>query len=268
MVGVSVVLLGGCSGSPQVQSAPAVRAVVDEVRGTVRLPLDDYRPTFADYDVSAYALEIKTAACVKAHGFGYRPIDRAGHSQAATSYGVWSLAQARRYGYAPVPDPVSDALQARVASTSTAQDQIVQQCMTMPQMRDVKVAWASELATLKFLRYDRPIDTGPGQAVLEEWRACLEDAGITPPGQPQKLTEYVWTPPGVEGMSAEQKLTTAVADVTCKRKVNLVQRLADLEAGTQEQIIAAHGPELVAYRDLWRARLATAQKVIDGYHGA
>jgi hypothetical protein len=85
---------------------------------------------------------------------------------------------------------------------------------------------------------------------------------------PTRSQEYDWTPPKVAGMSSAARVSTAVADVKCKEKVHLVQRLADIEAGIQLKLISQHVAALAAYRTLWRARLVAAQKVIESYGGS
>jgi hypothetical protein len=258
----------GCGGAPEAEASPGAKAAVDQTRGTVTLPLDQFMPTAAERNTFTYAVDIKAAECAKSKGVDFRPIDLRTSTPDA-GFGVWQLDRAEKYGYDRLPAPGQAATTARNGAMSETESNVIYACQVKPELKSVKFPSAA-LGKLRFMRTlssVRPIDTKQGQSVLKEWQDCLKASGITPPGMPEQFQEYDWTPPEVKGMNTEARLRTAVTDVKCKEKVRLVQRLADIQAGMQQKVISEHASELVAYRDLWRARLATAQKVIDGYHG-
>jgi hypothetical protein len=261
--------VSSCAGSADTGATTDVKAVVDAARGVIETPLDAYLPTEAQQNLFAYAVEIKAAGCAAARGVSYTPIKRQ-NLPADNEFGVWQMSHATRYGYGVQEDPTGAALSERESAMSEAEKQVVYDCMIRPEMSEVKYP-SSGLAKMPFMREvtsKRPIDTSLGKKVVNEWRDCLKKADITPPGEPKEFEEYDWTPPEVGGMKPEAQLQTAVADVKCKDQVRLVQREADIQAGMEHKVIAEHGPELAGFRDTWRGRLAAAQKVIDGYHGA
>ena len=256
---------GTISRAPNAQMIGGDGAVVDPVRGTVRLPLDAYLPSRAERGVFAYAVDIAAARCARAKGVEVRPLKRSS-SEVAEGFGVWRLADARSFGYgSPPADASMRAFDARFAGMSDVDRNAVRDCELRPETAELKYPIRRMGTMLPFLRElsrVRSIDTRQGHKVLDDWRRCLEEADITPPENPKILMEYDWRPPEVPSMSPRSRLRTAVADVECKEETRLVQRLSDIEAGRQRMVMAGHESQLVAYRELWHEHLAVAQKVV------
>jgi hypothetical protein len=270
MVVALSLMTASCSENADIGTATDGKAVVDVSSGVIETPLDAYLPTQAQRDVFPYALEIKAAECAAAQGVSYTPIER--HTdQSGSDYGVWRMDNATKFGYdfEASAAMTEEALEKRELAMSEADRQVVNDCMTRPEMGSVKFpnGRMAEMSFMHELTMARPIDTPRGKEILNEWRSCLKEAGITPPGEPEQLQEYDWIPPEVSGMEPEAQFQTAVADVTCKDQVQLVQREADIQAGMEQKVIDEHASELAAFREVWMTHLDDAQKVIDGYHG-
>ncbi|GAA3608309.1 hypothetical protein GCM10022223_25400 [Kineosporia mesophila] len=269
-VAVLTLAVSGCSQAPEADMSTGAVAQVDAVSGTIALPLDEYLPTATQATVFTHAVDIKARECAKAQGIDFRVI-MPDPQPVNNNYGVWRKSQAEKYGYGqPIPQTVPVDSQHN-ANLSEAEGKVVYDCMVKPEVSQVKYPGKLIKGDLPFLRTltrVRSIDTKQGQEILKEWHNCLKENDIAAPSMPEEMTVYDWTPPNVGSMTPEERFQAALIDVACKDKVDLVQRLADIEAGQQKAVIDGHTAELAAFRDTWQRNLTAAQKVVDEFSGA
>jgi hypothetical protein len=255
-------VLASCSSGDS--SAPAVKAKVDPASGSVVLPFDEYWPTPEDTGRLAYALNLTLSACMRKHGITY-PAVRPPASAALTSwgaYGVWRMDDARRYGYDP-PVPDRKSLQEPQLQGREAQQE--EQCLQTPEAKALRLSTyyrPEVMQQYSFMRLPPVTSTPAGKQVLDEWRSCLTQAQVPVPPAVPDGAPVVWVSPDLDKATPEQRIKDAVADVTCKQKVDLVQRIADLEAAAQQAVVKDHQDELAAFRQIWLPMRQQADRAI------
>ncbi len=255
-------VLTGCSSGEA--EAPAVKAKVDPASGSVTLPFDEYWPTPEDTGRLAHALNITLSACMRKHGFTY-PAVRPPASLALTSwaaYGVWRMDDARRYGYDP-PVPDAKSLREPVLTGAAAKQQ--EQCLEAPEAKNLRLGTyyrPDVMQQYRFMQLPPVTGTEEGRKVVAEWRSCLDGKKVPVPPEPAEGVAMAWVSPEMESKTPEQRIQYAVADVTCKQQVDLVQRLADLEAAAQQAVVKDHQDELVAFRKIWLPMRENADRVL------
>ncbi len=97
------------------------------------------------------------------------------------------------------------------------------------------------------------------KAAWSDWSACMTQAGFKY-DTPWKASDGF----GERTTPSQREITTAVADVTCRQRTNLVGRWMAVEAAYQERQIAAHEGEYHEYRQMIDTALSRAKAVLAG----
>ncbi len=92
--------------------------------------------------------------------------------------------------------------------------------------------------------------------IVAEWSQCMAAAGwdIDSPGEAHRLR----TADDPDGMEP------AVADVRCKQKVDLVDRLLDIESSVQATLLIDNAESISRLQTSWRAAVERANAVLEG----
>jgi len=215
------------SGTP---TAAAPVAVVDEVAGTITLPLDAWMWSPVDQATSQTAIELAASRCMATAGMadelpflGPVPVQ-----PAHVDYGVWQRDVVEATGYASlVPaDPPGGGLDGDDPRIATQRD-----CYT--------AAYATYGVDAQAIQdggpqgYESPAYVPEGIALLDEWRRCMTDHDVA------TSTEEAWAvPSGATTASLTAQVRIGLVDVECKESMNFVQRFAEVEAAEQLDYIA------------------------------
>lgn len=248
--------------------APLLTASVDEDAGTIALPADQFFLTEAELDEVVSASGVAMINCLEAAGI--ESVEGRGRvipdNDMSRVYGLWRMADAEQYGYiTPESDEKLEALARNSrggGEMSEAELAARHECATTPELIRFqnpypKADWVSELSAAS----SAAESSVEWQAVISEWEECLADAGV-------EVEPGALTPTGLDYTAIDRREVTesdvriAVADVTCKHDVDLIQRLADLEAAAQSPVIAQHRDEMLAARAELDAILADARRVL------
>ena len=239
----------------------------------LRLPLDTYLLSIAESARLARASRILLRQCVAGFGLDYATPDPAAVGPRTWNerrYGLTDPDQAAR-GYWPrdrtvPPRPRHAAVTAAVTAVVTGTGSPTVHGRPVPSGGCTAQAYrqltandppgadrylAQRLSSDSFFasRQDQPV-----RAATSAWSACLRAAGHpypTPldPPQDSRFQGPVATP---------LEIATATADVTCKRRTNLVGAWYADETGRQRALIAANLPALQRARAAFDAELAVA----------
>ncbi|MGW6128643.1 hypothetical protein ACWFNE_01325 [Cellulomonas sp. NPDC055163] len=241
---------------PTAGAVPAY-PVVDLDAGTVRLPLDDWLIDAADQAVLVAAAEHSADRCLEAAGYGehssfsgLRPVRRG-----LVDYGVWVRADVEARGYQDLvetsddqgtggnrPPPPEEFFAASRACHGAALDA----GLTYDPSGFESLApegWTSALRT------------DAGRTVAAEWAACLAEQGVaTPP-----VDDGVMVPVGVLDAPLDEQVRVGLLDVACKEQLDVVPRLAEIDAAAQLAYIERARPYLEALRPVQQAALVKAR---------
>ena len=255
---------------PAPGDAPA--AVVDLATGAITLPLDELTLSPRDQVVIEWARSLSVSRCMEEAGYGANhrfappelPADiPSSHHGINGSYGVWVREQVATYGYGGPSwhdTELWDSADRRAGGDDAAAAELACSLAAI----DEGLGYSQE----QFDAWDAVAPEGwqpaqyttEGQAVLEEWRACLTAAGVTPPGPDEGMI-----PPGVMGAPPAEQVRVGLIDVTCKEDLDVVQRLADVDAAQQWAYLERGGREYLQERAAAdRAMLATAEALLAG----
>jgi len=236
---------------------PEGRATVDETTGVIVLPLDRYSLTVKERATVEYGRLLLIRQCMRAKGLDYLVIDRRGEKpQSSRRYGIWVMHEATRYGYVPPP---ASATEKKILGDNRAKP---------PAWHDAAIACGQEIGNRAALPDPMPGDVASfkgypdfmaspeAQAVIEEWRACLREAGVTPP-PPDEIY-----PPDGPNNDLQTQIKVAVVDVQCKQRTRLVHRLAALEADVQGRLISENEAKLNEQRSMLEHVIREAEEAI------
>jgi hypothetical protein len=273
LVGAAVILGGtGCgAGAPAPSGAAA--APVPRLLRTVdlRLPLDDYLMTLPDSARLARAVRLLQADCLRRLGFraGVEPVRSVGpRSWNDRRYGLSDPAQAP-HGYWP---DGRTSFGSRPRSTAgAAEGAALTGSVRAVHGRPVPGGGCAGEASRRLLGHDPAgVDRQLAQrlsydsftasrrdravvAATAAWSACMAAAGhpyagpLDPPADPR--FQAAFTP---------LEAATAIADIGCKQRTNLVGIWAGAEAATQRALIAGNRAGLELARTAVTAELAAA----------
>jgi len=253
---------GGGSGRPHISVAPIPPAGSAQ---TVALPLDSYEQvSVQEQDALAAADDQLTQRCMAAAGFSYPVAAEPGDGGVTVQgiedggYGVTSLAQAETYGYRQpshgagsagpgnfvIPASVGVQNKHGTAWTSALLGFVPGARANAPQHQGCLQAANTELygkisgnpdpdpvpqITIQAAQWTQ---SDPRiLAVQRAWSACMARSGLAYK-TPAQAEEHDWpsTPTPAE-------ITTAVADVRCKTRTNLVNTWLTVEAAYQQALI-------------------------------
>lgn len=225
------------------EAAPAVQpqdleVAVDTTDGTITLPWDRYFLTDHEQAEVNRASGLAVRACAAERGYDLPAVGDTGSFPSDRRYGIWWMPEVEVYGY-DVPTTPGQAGDTPPPPTDE-QTAILEECHQTPTVQQLGSGTRLSEVTPDFAA--QAFESDAGRRVFRDWEACLEvhglrrDEAISPWAVSDGTGER---PPGV---------ATAVIDAQCKEDVDLVARLAQLEANLQAPYIAEHRAELIAMR--------------------
>ncbi|MEH1100492.1 hypothetical protein [Micromonospora sp. CPCC 205561] len=242
--------------------AQAAGARVDHRTGTIVLPLDQFGVSNAEIRTVDYAINLLLRACMAANGHTFEAIDhRAGPMTTDRRYGVWIESEVARHGYQEPPPtgPQRRLMEQNSAPMTGAEEATRRSCLGaapvralhLPDLHAQRAAAAS---------YEQALASPPGRDLLDRWRRCLHDEGVTaaPPG-----SDGTWTPAGVSSTDIARSRRIALVDVGCKQRLKLVAGLADIEGEIQREMVRKDLVRLRAERQRVERVLVSAGEVIE-----
>jgi hypothetical protein len=275
---VGIALLTGCAQRPATGATPAAGAAGAGapalLRTTeLRLPLDAYQPTLAQYARLAVANRALVRRCMRALGYDYVVAEPATAGPA-----TWNE---RRYGLSdPAPAehgywPASRVAPSRPRHTATTPAMTA--AVTGVGARDSRVpaGGCSAQAFRELTAHDPPgadrylaqrlsSDSFFGsrrdptvEAATREWSACMAAAGFSYSGPLDPPRDERFQGPA----AAPLEVATARADVACKQRSNLIGTWYATESARQVALVTANQPALELARDAFAAELAVAAGV-------
>lgn len=275
-------LLAGCvatNGATTVGAEPSldddtvgqfssVIALLDRELGSITLPLDSYAMNRAEATQIEIANDILLDRCLRESGLRNPYLGKIDRTEspliADRRFGPWT-SSVNQYGYELPPNPVAD----QIGNILVAQDQ---------QYSDAEARCFEDTEFLPLLTYDdsqanadeSPISLGARgvveaygyaqaspdwQAARTDWWDCMRDQGVTPRTGPTDWAPEIPADP-------EAAIRTAAIDVGCKDRVDLVQRLSNLEARYQAAFESEHLGALQAQRQEVEGLLETAASIL------
>lgn len=251
-----VIAVVGCDKqSPKIAPAlDVMRPEVDRTTGAIELPLDHYGISFEEERTLEFAAELSLRRCAQQEGVRYRAIDRRAEDPPPSRlYGVWHMPSARQFGYSRIDTRLSARFQQqKMRQWSERESRVLESCTIGIGALTVPRPLLSEQAAFAF--GGQALKTPEALAALDDWAGCLQKAGLPRPSSSEPLR-----PRNVEGAS----IAIAIADVRCKRRTDLVERLAMTEAEVQARWMTEHLFELRIQRQSIRSAVATAQSIIE-----
>lgn len=229
--------------------------MVDESARTIRLPLDDLVLNSQDRAVLDTARDLTLSRCMADAGFAkYAPFDGPVRPDPGNErkYGVWIREQVAQYGYQdPAEHAVSPVPSHRGLAVNQAANAASRACFQG--LLDQGVMYDLDaIVPQSPLGYQPADNTDEGRAVLAQWSQCLQDNGVAPPDTEGGNL----VPAGVDAAPLQEQIRVGLIDVDCKRKLDIVQRLADIDAAEQGAYIERAGDYLAAYRAVVQPVLA------------
>lgn len=252
--------LAGCSSEAAAgQEQPSVQAQLDYAKGTITLPLDAYVPTREEIALIDKANDKLITDCVKKAGLIY---PAPGHSTSLDQdrrFGIWNPDLAGKYGYGLPPSLSGSATpqtlpQETIAAVRKCRQEIA--TTLLPVNTGKTVGNATVINTVNGNAYDQARQDPRWSQIREEWSQCLRDQGIKPVNG---LDE--WMPEAPSDKQAEIRI--AVADVKCKTTVNMIQRLADINAAKQTTLIEKNDAALTEARKNKESVVSKARDVVN-----
>lgn len=263
-LGLILAVLTGCGADSRTpdparsgdQTVTANGATLSQVTGEISLPLDRFGLSEEELRTQAYAYRLALNACMARSGNSYPVIDRTDDPlPSSRRYGLWVMDEARATGYRlPTETPAQKRIDRASSRSSTpAALEALRFCGRVHQNLVVEQPLASDLAAFEI--YSDALRKPSAVAAIRDWHRCLAARGVKPPRGAENFTPAD-APNGVGGRRI------ALVDVTCKDKVMLVRRLANTEAGLQNQFIARFRDRLIEQRDEVERVLARVEGVI------
>jgi hypothetical protein len=260
------------------------------VRG-LALPTDDYRPSAAQQNVVADAVQLRITACMSEYGFTW--IVPAGHvaegSQVDRLYGVADLSVAQAYGYHPPPAggqptkgthprpsvPPTELLV--LSGSSNGMSGAETSSPGSYNGKPIPVGGCSgrarrEVTGVDEIDPDRVADAITVTMwersktdtrvvkVVRAWSDCMQRSGYR---YASPLDAGVDHPEWLQSPSAgAAEIRTAVADVGCKRSTNLIGVWFTVESAYERLAIQPHLPELTDAKNRWKQAARKAADIM------
>ncbi len=271
-------------------STPSVSAV--PVLGTTQglvLPTDSYRPTAAQQNVIADAVGVKTAQCMSQFGFMWTWTTRASSlpapHQADRLYGVSDLATAQRYGYhlpstdnrgrgeqrslsaserlvlsggaagagaSPGDSPAS--YQGKSIPVGGCAGQARRETIGVDDIDPARVADAITVGMWEKSKTDTRV-----LAAITAWSDCMKQSGYHYASPLDAGSDHPEWPRSVDPSAAE--IGTAVADVRCKQRTNLIGVWFTIESAYENEAIQLRFEQLSHIRKQWEEAAARAAQI-------
>ncbi|MGW7262233.1 hypothetical protein [Streptomyces sp. NPDC054842] len=288
----------GCSASAADGDGAARRPVVETTPtvldpAELRLPLERYQFSDAEWARLNRAQHLLAAACMKRYGIDYRPSDgkRAPviRSRTERRYGLADARLARTSGYhvpaamraaPPTPPRLSEAqltvlagpapgsAQARSREPLTYRGAPVPDggCMGEAQRSLGGKGQFGEAETVRRINSDSVLKAAKDARVkraFRSWAACMSEKGHHYRDPWQAINDKEFSGSRV----SEREKAVAKADVECKRRTNVVGVWYAVDAAYQKQILKAGGDRVERLAAHKRDQLAEADRAIRASDG-
>jgi hypothetical protein len=288
-------------GSVLAVSPPAVSAPpkLSTVRG-LALPIQAYIPPAAEQDVISDATETLIVQCMSRYGFtwNYQPSHTVDVNQADREIGVSDLATAQQYGYSLPPadgGAAGGGPQAGHNADGTGQAGTGQAGTggTMPAAEVLVLSGGDTGASASYQGQQVPEGGCAGQARrtvtgvdeidptalvasiqvamwhkalsdsrlvngFKYWSACMSQAGYQYASPLDAAGDPRWPSSG----ATQTEIQTAVADVRCKQRTNLIGVWYSIESGYEKEAIQHDIQQLTTIRQLWNRAAAKAAQML------
>ncbi|WP_329424224.1 hypothetical protein OG339_27970 [Streptosporangium sp. NBC_01495] len=294
--GLTVAAVLACGGSwAMAEERSAAR---QEVLVPLSLPLDAYQMSPAQHAEQANLDNIVVRVCMRSYGISYLtdvPDIRqrfVAYVAAADSrrYGISDLSSAQERGYhlPPVLLPEDDKTTSTATETLTHEQERVltgQPAAKQSATRKDAGEYAGKAileggcvgestrilnqsaaahhettlfaAGLQHQIYGRTQQHPDTLAVFKRWSDCMAESGYRYSGPIAAATDPTWD---LAGPATPEEIKTAVADVTCKQRTNLVAIAHEVESDLQRKAIATHAPRLAPLKDVVQAQLVAIER--------
>lgn len=275
---------------PPVTDVPTV----DSVRN-LRLPSEAYKPTAAEQNLVGDATEKLITDCMRQFGFAWttRPNQMKEVNQTDRVYGVADLETAQRYGYRlpPTDGRSSGADKKTKRSQGTSYSPSTLLVLTGSSTGEEKTSGAEDPGSYR--GKEIPAGGCAGQArrqvtgvdeidptraadsivvsmweksksdprvvaVIKKWAACMKESGYNYPS-PLEVGDPKWSS---SGRPSENEIQTAVADVKCKQRTNLIGVWFSVESGYEKQAIQQNIEQLTQIKKRWTEAARKAAQIL------
>lgn len=241
--------------APSVTPA-APRGVVDREAGTITVPRWSDPPELRkDEAVWQTARAHVRAGCMADRGFatGWEftgPVTPEAAPAELRPYGAWLASDVRQNGYAFVHDDRGlDLGPQEAAAWAECEDLLTVHGLA-------RTPGGGPGAAGPYVPSQPGVLTTPeGAALRAQWAACLAESGLSASADDRESL----VPAGAVDAPSDEQVRIGLVDVACKDRLDLVQRLADLDAALSARFAAEH-PEAVA---AWRAEVERDRPVIE-----
>ncbi|MEV5505595.1 hypothetical protein [Streptomyces orinoci] len=279
-------LLAGCSGSGHPAAAPnpaaaaptladipatpsaAVPSTAPSDLSTLRLPVEQYILTPADNAQLNQATWVLAGDCIQQHGVTFptpAPLthQRSG-SEVPRRYGPADPAVAAKDGYHNPAVTEQDKMPPTdsMASLSAADRATVNRCRAIAQKQlsgDAAYGSSSIGEQINSRSYIKATADDRVTAAFAAWSGCMKTAGYAYASPIDAYNDPHWS---ASPTAEQQEIATAQADITCKRRTNLIGIWYAVDAAYQQQQIEAHQAELDRDRASEQRQLGKARKVL------
>ncbi|GLH97643.1 hypothetical protein [Phytohabitans aurantiacus] len=284
-VAALVVVLVGCTkdasddaDEPAIDAVPVIRSSSELV-----LPLDDFAQTEDQEHAITDAVNILGRQCMKRFGLDWPAARVSGSFEVdpyARRYSIIDVEKASVEGYhavdiikrqralaeldANAPTPSREAMNVwagRGQSSYNGEPVPAGGCAKEATDKLAGGVREADLALVQRLQVEargRTMADSRVVKVFAAWSACMKDEGFSYPDPFAANDDQRWQS---ETISAEET-ATAVADVKCKDKANVVGTMLAVERAYQRRQVEQHGTELTAVKAYVQARAATAGRVL------
>ncbi|WP_157802650.1 hypothetical protein [Sediminihabitans luteus] len=278
--------LAGCAPDDAPSGAAGV-VVLDEERGEIRLPIDEYIPQRTDSGLLASASQAMAVGCAREAGISFMapaPIENEIYRSEGL-FGPWTTWQAEKFGFVSptlsdadlreggvvpedygVPgDPAALAQVLEVNDAMSAADQeAVLECYDAPGQKAFRLPsgpgpWLAEFGAAD----ERARTSEAVVAARAELDDCLRREGL----EPDPETFVVGAD---ENVIDEEQIGLAVTYVACKQETRFTETVAQVFADEQAQVVekydddlAAVAAELVTVREAAREYVADHPEVFE-----
>lgn len=263
------------SSEPVVGPVPTVLST-DEVR----LPVEEYVLSERQVRLLDRARLQHVDECMRRSGFPYlleqpREVGVGGRNLAYRRYGVTEVAEAAAHGYG-VPDAERRPRPRTAALGPDGERVLWGEERTGPDASpgppsgcvgaaEAALAASSPPATDVYLgdlvsrrAYESSLKDSRVVAVFQRWSGCMAETGLRYPDPMAPFTDRRFGPDGTDGNTT----ATAVRDVECKRRTNLVGVWSAVESAYQDRLVERHRQALERTRQSIVAHLREAETVL------
>lgn len=257
----TAVTLAAC-GAPARTPAPdrSATAQVDAVSGTIRLPLDQYSLTRNEQAVVETANDLAMSRCMQAAGQGrfFPFVDHRDPDVVSDRrFGVWIRAEVSKWGYGePPPSEREKTLRRlnKIEFTPEA-DATYNACIEDVRKQGLAYSVTNGVEAAEVTGVGDPMKDPEAQAVMTQWRDCLQAHGVAPPAS----GDNQFVPRNADRLPLQEQIKVGLVDVDCHAQLSMTKRLADIAARYQQPYVTANEAVLVARLTDARKVLATAR---------